>query len=168
MLRSRAQIIKTDLHCSPMKRIIAFLFFAAAASAQTPTLVNLLSAILKCPVNANYFIMSMAGTLTCVPLPPNITVSNANPPLMTVVIPPSTDGWTTESVSLSAVAPGSTTMNYTTSKTPINGVVFITYNTKGTMNNTLYVVGYTGEPLSFTLPANWSPGDTMTVTYQYQ
>jgi len=76
--------------------------------------------------------------------------------------------WVTETVSLSTVAAGATTLAYTTKMTPAGGLIVAWYQSANIGLNMSLPIAFTGNPITFALPSGWSPGDSYTVLYQVQ
>lgn len=132
--------------------------------------INLLQYLLRCPPTANYFIMSLApaGTITCVPIPPNISITG-NPPILTITNPLAMPSMQLETISLASTAAGSTTITYTPTKTPITGLVFWWYESSSlALKESGAIPWITNTPLTITLPNNWSTLDAILIAYQYQ
>lgn len=130
--------------------------------------VNLLNTLVHCPAAGNYFLMSIGGKIACVPVPSSITV-NSSPPAITIPsITPYVPIWTSEVVSFSSLVSTAISINYTTLKSPINGIIFVQYNSSNQFNTFFSSIQWAGNPVQIALPTNWLSTDSVVITYQYQ
>ena len=140
---------------------------ALPAQSATPTLISVLTLLAKCPTTAAAFVLWSNTGFYCVALPAGWTATGT-PPVLTAPTTTYTPVWQVETVSLATLAAGSTSISYTTLKSPASGVVNFWYNSTNLFNSTSGAIAFTGQPLTFTLPAGWAAMDTITVSYQSQ
>jgi hypothetical protein len=119
----------------------------------------------KCPLTppVKRLVWWTGSELTCAQLPAGWGLSGT-PTVLTIPRPT----WQVETVSFANLLPGSTSISYTTLQPPISGIVNYWYNASNLLDATSGVVVFTGNPLSFSLPSDWSTADTITVSYQSQ
>jgi hypothetical protein len=105
----------------------------------------------------------------CVQLPVGATLTNGSltlaPASSTAPVPLST----VETISLASLIPATTSsITYTTLKTPLSGVVFYWFNSSNLFLSSSGVIPFSGNPITFSLPTGWLVGDTITIAYKYQ
>lgn len=151
-----------------MKKLIVLFAFALGCHAQG-TLVSILSNLIKtaCNSTAPQFLMWNGTILQCVALPSNTTLVNG-----VLTINPTTAQlpvWQSETLPLTNIAAGSTSVSYTTLKTPVSGVIVWWYNTQSLVSGpSSGAARWSGNPINFPLPTGWAPTDSITIVYQSQ
>lgn len=124
----------------------------------------------RCPQTATKRLVWWNGyELSCVELPPGWELV-LDPPILTPPTPPAPPVplWQVETIPLTSLTPGVTSISYTTLQTPISGIVNWWYNPTNLLDRVSGVTIFTGQPVIFTLPPDWVAADTITVSYQSQ
>jgi hypothetical protein len=137
------------------------------AQGATPTLISILSSLAKCSTTAPQLILWSSNGFHCVPLPAGWTVVG-NPPTLVVPSTTYTPIWQVETISLTSLAIGATSTTYTTKLPPVSGIVNYWYNCTNLLDCTSGAIAFTGQPLTFNLPLDWTSTDTITISYQSQ
>jgi hypothetical protein len=143
-----------------------------SAQAATPTILGFNNTLASCHSNLNFFVMwnGTLGQFQCVTIGTGITYTPGTglTGVLTASAPAYTPVWAIETVSFSSVVTGSTTLTYTTLKTPIAGVILFWYSAGNLFANTYGAVAYTGQPITITLPTGWLSTDSVTFVYASQ
>lgn len=153
------------MKCCLLIPLFALFCWQPVKAQARPTVINFTAAIVKCPTGSPAFVMWTGSNFACVTLGSGLTLSGGA--LNAAPAAPYTPLWQTEPISLAAVAPGATTLTYTTAKTPLSAIWFAYASTEFFLSNS-GMVPYTGQALTITLPIGWTASDTLTVTYQSQ
>jgi hypothetical protein len=156
-----------------MKKLLLFpftflLLAQAPPPAATPTVINILSQLTKCPSAQPSAIMWNGSQYICATLGPGISL-NGNSLLLSAIPQTSIQGtWSVETLPLTNVAAGSTATGYVPAHTPITGVVLYWYGSINVFENFSGAIAWTGSPINVTLPAGWATTDIITFSYQWQ
>lgn len=155
-----------------MKKLFLLSLFALTVSAQTVPLVPIIvrNLLPNCTAKPPALLMWTGTNFDCLNLGTGFTVSLPNNTINVNIPspPPSSPQWQIDTVSLTSSAATSTGIAFTTTKTPVGGVVWSIYVSGNVFTNTLNILVFTQNPLSLTLPSGWSNTDYFLLVYEVQ